>query len=616
MDSQQKKLIKACKTWDEIYPHLKNIEFHGLKSRDIQVLSRSIKKCVEQPQQKIAYLSNYTIDLLPGYVRTYAAINNLKTTHYIGEFAQYYQEVLTPDSDLKQFNPDTIFLTLSIRSLSPDIFFDFLDLSDQRKDEEKNKVLEHINTWIALAKQQTNAILLISNFVKPLFNQAGIADAHTNYSESEWYQTLNLALLKQFKGDPRVYLYDLDHVQSRFGKNNTLNPKMVYLAKMEQDESSFSGMAMEIFRYIHANKGHTKKCVVLDLDNTLWGGIVGEDGVNGVLIEKGHPQGEIYYEFQKLFKSLKQRGIALAIASKNNLEDAREVFDKRDMPLKWDDFSAYQINWNPKNQGLLAIADDLNIGINSLVFVDDNPVERGLIKEMLPEVEVIELPLDPSEYIRTLRQSYFFEKLLITEEDKNKQQQFAQNTQRNQLKQGITDISSYLEKLNTQVTLLTPNESHLARIHQLFTKTNQFNLTTKRLSMADIENIIADKNWEIKLVSVKDNFGDLGIVGLYVINTNGGIACIDSFILSCRAMGRGIETVMINNIKNECFEKKDIQSIESSYTPTLKNKPTLEFYETQGFNLAQETESKSKIYNLNRDQSNLIDTHGITITQA
>lgn len=614
MDPRLKPNITQCKSINEIAVLLRETNIMEMSRGDVELIFRRIQKCGLQPQIKMAYLSNYTIEPLRSYISVFCAQEGIFVSDFIERYNQYFQAIINTQSDLISFDPHIIFLALSIRELAPKIYNEFGALSIEERKHELDRILSHLIDWITLAKKNTKANIILSNFCSPAFAHNGIADLKQSYSESEFYVELNLEILKLFKNDLRVFIFDLDKVNSNYGKRKAKNNKFYYLAKMEWNDKFFPFIAGELIRYIKAIKNMAKKCLVLDLDNTLWGGIVGEDGPGEIKIGKGDPEGEAYLDFQYAVRSLKDRGIILSVCSKNNREDVLEVFEKRtEMPLKLHDFAVMEINWEAKHVNLAKIAATLNIGTDSLVFIDDSPVECSLIREMMPEVKIIQLPRDPSEYTDILWQINDFEKLLITEEDKNKADQYIQNARRIVYRQEIGDFKSFLNSLDTKIVIKTATISAISRIHQLFNKTNQFNLTTKSYIIGEIETFINDDRYDLKLIEAMDRFGNLGIIGLYLIDLRGSCPIIDSFILSCRVMGREIETSVMNVIKTDCFMDRTYTRIESSYIPTSKNKPVEFFYESQGFCLAEKLEDGKKLYYLKSNEANIIDCPWIKI---
>lgn len=618
MDSDLRQALKSAGSWADLQAVLHDVERDALGARDVHVvhraLSRSAKSDGLSADLRVAYLSNHTVEPLPGYVEVAAAFEGLHLASYVGPSGQHFQEVLTPGSGLESFGPDVILLELSMRTLSPRIYGEFLSLSAEARRKEREEIVGGILDWVMLARQNTDATLLIANFPRPVYSQAGIADTKTEYGEAEFYAELNLELLRGLRGDSRAFLFDLDAAITRVGTLGSHDPKLYYVAKMQWDAVCAPQIAEELLRYVKALKGQTRKCLVLDLDNTLWGGVVGEDGPLGVKVGEGDPVAEAFQEFQRAIRALKEKGTILALCSKNNPEDALEVFEKRpEMVLAIEDFSAQRINWEPKPANIASIAAELNIGEDSVVFIDDNPAECELVRQVLPHVKVIHLPRDPSLYAGLLRKTLDFEKLTLTEEDREKAEQYRENAERESMRTQVGDLESYIEKLGTVVSLGIARDHHVPRVHQLFTKSNQFNVTTVRYSLAEVEGFVADARFNLGVMRVEDKFGDLGIVGLYLVEDTGDIARIDSVIMSCRAMGRGIETALINRIKADHLDSGRASALEAEFRPTQKNKPVAALFEQQGFALIEAGDDGSRRYRLEAGASETLECPGIAV---
>lgn len=604
LDADIKSQLREAQTQTDISIILRDIHSTDLSSSDYFFISRALNKKDSESCLKIAYFSNYTIAPLPSFIEVQSAFYNIGVRSYIGEYNQHYQEILNPNSSALGFNPDIAFLLLSLHELCPSILHSFTSLTDQQKIDQKNIILEHIFNWVNLTVDNTSATVFVSNFLQPTFPSLGIADSQQGYSENEFYIELNLALQKEFRENPRVYVVDIDKLASRYGKEDAVNSKMFFMAKVIWHEKFLPTIAQEFIRYLTSFLGRTKKCLVLDLDNTLWGGVIGEDGIEGLKIGTGDPISEAYLAFQYRIAALKNRGMILGICSKNNQADALEVFEKKvEMPLNIKDFSAIGINWDPKYINIKNIAKQLNIGTDSIVFIDDNPVECSLVSQALPEVTTIQLPEDPALYADVIDKILVFEKFNVLRDDLNKAQQYSQNEQRKEEQERIGDLNSYLHSLETKVKICLATDQDLPRVHQLFSKTNQFNLTTIRYSMSNIEEFHKSEHDSIIIVSVQDKFGDLGTVGLCLLKNQEHQLLIDSLILSCRAMGRGIETALLNYIKRDYLLGHRSLKLIGSYVPTKKNIPTSDFFESQGFILVSKGTQGEKYYEVHSDDA-------------
>jgi FkbH-like protein len=387
---------------------------------------------------------------------------------------------------------------------------------------------------------------------------------------------------------------------------------MYYLAKMEWSPGFLPLVAGELVRHVKAVRGLGRKCLVLDLDGTLWGGICGEEGPDGVKCGPGDPEAEAFLDFQHRLKALQAQGVLLAVCSKNNLADVVEVFETRsEMPLKLADFAAREVCWEPKHEGLRKIAAALNIGTDSLVFLDDNPAEVSLVAQMLPEVKAVLLPPDPAEYVGVLEKMADFERPAVLAEDHGKTEQYRQNREREELRLqlgaggGGGDLGSYLASLRTELEIRRARRDDLERVHQLFNKTNQFNVTTHRYSLAEVERYAAAQQCELWVARARDRFGDLGTVAVLLLKQEGRSLLVDSLLMSCRAMGRGIETALVNHIKIRLLEHRGLLEVRARFLPTAKNKPVESLFENHGFRLIEARAHGEKIYALGRSEARL-----------
>ena len=343
-------------------------------------------------------------------------------------------------------------------------------------------------------------------------------------------------------------------------------------------------ISKQLSRFIKAILEPPKKCLILDADNVLWGGIIGEDKMDGIKLSEDFP-GNIYKNFHEYLLNLRKKGVLLALASKNNQKDVFEVFEKHpDCILKKNHFSALEINWNDKASNIKNIASKLNIGLDSMVFFDDNPAERELIKQKIPEVNIIEIDDNPLIFEESINNSEFFDHILITKDDQKRADMYLSDSKRKQFAKKITNIDDYLISLQTEVRIGNINSSTIKRSVQLINKTNQFNLTVKRKSENEIKNLI--KNNSIGLwIRVSDKFGDNGLVGIIIAipNKEKKICHIDTFLLSCRIIGRGIEDIFLSELIKKIKKMKIYNNITGEYIKSEKNKIVEDYYKKKGF---------------------------------
>jgi FkbH-like protein len=380
-----------------------------------------------------------------------------------------------------------------------------------------------------------------------------------------------------------VYLVDLDAVQRQVGFAAAHDPRHWYLYRQPFSDRFLNALGRQLGRMVFASRRAAKKCVVLDADNTLWGGIVGEDGIDGIQIGDEFP-GSAYRDFQKLLLSWRQHGIFLAVASKNNEADVWEVFDKHGgMVLRREHLSAWQIGWLPKAEGIPAIANSLNIGTDSLVFIDDNPMEIAYMREARPEVTCVQVPEDPAEIVATMRALTLFDQLEVTDEDRKRADMMRAERDREVLGAQISH-ADFLHALDLKVDLFRAKPEDLGRITQLINKTNQFNLTTIRRTLDGVRALANSDDWRLYGLRVTDKFGEYGLAGVIVIKISDDRQhwTIDSLMLSCRVLGRGVETALIGGLADDARAQGAVEFV-GSYLPTAKNALCKSFLADQGF---------------------------------
>lgn len=521
---------------------------------------------------KIALLSNFTINGLEEYINKKCQKTSININIYQSNYNQIYQEIFNENSNLKNFNPDITFILLNNKFILDDIKFDInnnIDIIDKKS----NEFEKIINGFL----QNISGTLVISNLQQDYYSIFGICEDKIKYSYKECIDYINKKIKYKFINETRVRIYDFNSLFLKFGYNNIINDKMQFLGDIYISQDYIEYLAEDLMGYIKPFCSKNKKCIVLDLDNTLWGGIIGEDGFDNIKLDKT-PPGNTYFEFQKYLLALNQRGIILAINSKNNYEDAINVIKNHPyMLLREENFASIKINWNNKVDNIIEISNDINIGIDSLIFIDDDPINREMVKENLLNILVINLPKDPSLYVKTLKNINDINVLQLTNEDFNKKDIYYQQRQRNELKEKISNLDNFLASLDMEVNIKKANNFYIPRISQLTKKTNQFNLTTKRYSEEDINNFSINDNYYVYCVNVKDKFGDNGITGVFIIEKENDNFIIDTFLLSCRIIGRNIEKVMLNFIINLAI-KNNINKIIGKYYPTQKNKQVENFY--------------------------------------
>ncbi len=339
--------------------------------------------------------------------------------------------------------------------------------------------------------------------------------------------------------------------------------------------------------------GLTKKCLVLDLDNTLWGGVIGDDGLGGIRLGQGDGEGEAFLAFQRYAKALKQRGILLAVCSKNSEHVAKEVFEKHpEMVLRLDDISCFMANWNDKAANLREIARTLNIGLNSLVFADDNPVERSLVRQLAPEVVVPELPVDPADYIQAIAQHRYFQITSLGREDLQRAEYYRTNAHREELLSGSENVEDFLKSLAMVARIAPVDDVSLERTAQLINKSNQFNLTTRRRTAAEVMALAVDPEWFTCTVSLRDRFGDNGLISVLLAKREADSLVIDTWLMSCRVLKRGVER-LLHNYLCRWARRHGLHRIRGEYLATVKNGLVKDHYAGLGFSRVDDSPGRT-----------------------
>jgi FkbH-like protein len=422
-----------------------------------------------------------------------------------------------------------------------------------------------------------------------------------NIKEVKFISNLNHTLIKEAKNN--IHIFDYNKIVNNIGYENIYDFRNYYISKSLLTDNANYIIAKELSKLIYSIKNVKKKCLVLDLDNTLWGGILGEDGIKNIKLSNDYV-GEFFISFQKYIKTLSNNGVILALCSKNNLKDVEECFkERKDLFLKFKDFSFKKINWEPKYKNINEISKEMNIGKDSIVFFDDSKFERDQMKKFNPEINVIEVPDDPHNYINALEDSaYFYSNKDLTSEDLKKKKQYEMIGKAKSLKDNFSDddIDEYLKNLKMKIFLSNVNNKNFDRSVQMLNKINQFNLTTKRYSASEFKNYLKNNKNYTLVLRVIDKFGDHGNVGLVTCIIKGKNLIIDNFVLSCRILGRKIENLVLREIETFAKQKK-IEKIIGVYKKSMKNSQCKDFYIKNNF----EKEKKNKfLFNIKKNKIN------------
>lgn len=536
---------------------------------------------------RIAVLRNFTIEPLLPVLKGEIFLSGFHPDFYLGDFDTIMGDVKNPDSVLYAHKPQMIFIAQWFELLSPKIASSFIKLSLEERESEMSRVLKGMTNILHSIRTNSKSPIIINNFQLPHYTTLGILDLHSVHSQKKWFQQLNDLLLKLCSDVDNVFCIDLASVLSEVGYSIGYNQRQWEIAKAPLGQKLLIPLAQEYSKFVRAFTGKTKKCLILDCDGTLWGGVLGEDGPTGIKLGITYP-GSGYLSFQTEVVNLYSRGVILALCSKNNEEDIMEILDSHEnMALKKHHIACWQINWEDKASNILKIAKELNIGLDSIVFVDDNEFECDWIRNQLPEIKVLHLKGDPALFQNVLTQAGYFDSFSFSEEDSRKTEMYINEKKRSELLISTSSYQDYLVDLNIQAKIQKAQPQDFNRISQLTQKTNQFNLTTFRYTEADIKQLVGADDSDIYTLKVSDKISDLGLIAIAIIKYQKDTAFIDSFLMSCRALGRGLEDALLAYIIKEVIALR-ITIITGRYVPTKKNIQAKDFYMKNNFTLADE----------------------------
>jgi FkbH-like protein len=535
----------------------------------------------------VAILRSFTVEPLVPLLRADAFSSGLDLAVHVGDFNAYPQELLDSESAIYRFQPDCVILAVETAGIAPDLWRGFSALDATEVDLAVSRASSNFQSWINAFRQHSQAALIVHNLEHPSWPVRGTLDSQMEPSQVSAVEKVNQELRRVAEAHRGVYVLDYDGLVARHGRLSWRDPRKWHMARLPISTRCLIDLTEEWMRFLAPLTGKIAKVAVVDLDNTLWGGIIGEDGMTGIKLGAEYP-GVAYQDLQHALLDLTKRGILLAISSKNNPADAIEVLEKHPgMILRRDHFAAVRINWNQKAQGLSEIARELNVGIDSLAFLDDNPVEREQVRASLPEVMVIDLPEDPFRY-REIVQAYpAFQRLTLSSEDQQRSELYSVERARAQAAQNFQSKEDFFRFLEQEAIIEPLTPETLARIAQLTQKTNQFNVTTRRYGEAEVETLAARPGNNVLSIRVRDRFGDHGLVGVAITRDQAADCEIDTFLLSCRVIGRSVETALLAHLA-EGAASRGCKRLTGWFLPTKKNAPAQDFYMQHGFELASE----------------------------
>lgn len=531
------------------------------------------------PQYSLAVLGDCATQHLATALRGYGVSAGMRLNVYDADYDQIDAQVMAPDSELYRFAPQGVLLQMCTEKLQ-EAFYDRPPEARASFAEDTYARIRQI--WSRIGSR-IPATVLQCNF--PLIDDGVFGQFGNKTEQSFLFQQrkLNYLLMQGCQEAKNTFLIDLDALQTALGRSTFADPKLYYVAKMPISLAALPAAAKLVVDVVRSLQGAVKKCLVLDLDNTLWGGVIGDDGLSGIQIgELG--TGHAFSDFQKWLKELKNRGILLTICSKNNEDTAKEPFEKHpEMVLRLEDFSMFVANWEDKARNIRTIQQALNIGMDSMVFLDDNPFERELVRTMIPEITVPELPEDPALYLQYLRGLDLFETASYSREDAGRTEQYREKAQRAAFEAAFQSYDDYLEALQMRASAAAFDPFHYPRIAQLTQRSNQFNLRTVRYTEAEIEALAQDDSRIGLYFTLKDKFGDHGLISVVVLEKQPeDTLFISEWLMSCRVLKRGMEEFIVDKILSVAAQQ-GFRRVVGEYIPTPKNAMVKDLYEQLGF---------------------------------
>ncbi len=571
----------------EVLSHPINVEeiLRKRKSLKEELLNYTRKRI----EIKIAVLGGSTTSEFVEILDLFLLSRGFEVTFYESEYNKYYEEAVFENTKLSKFKPDIIYLHTT--NLNITSYPDLSNEPDQINDLVDKELEKFKSIWEELTRY--NSMVIQNNFELPQRRILGNLDSYDIHGAINFINRLNDGFAKEASLNKSLVLNDINYISAQVGLSAWFNKNLWYLAKYAISFEAMPHLALNLTNIISSMYGKSKKCLVLDLDNTLWGGVIGDDGLEGIKIGSETADSEAFLDFQKSIKKFKERGITLAVSSKNDLDNAELGFDHPDSILKVDDFTSFKANWEPKNINISNIAKEINIGTDSLVFIDDNPSERELVSSQLEGISVPNIGTDVSNFIEHVDSNGYFETISLSEEDVQRSKYYSENIKRSKETPKFKNYDDFLDSLKMEAEIKEFSSIYLDRITQLTNKTNQFNLTTKRYSISEMDKVFSDKNY-IKLYGrLKDKFGDNGLISVVVGSIKKNILHIDLWLMSCRVLKRGMEFAMLDVLVSKAKDQ-NVKAIIGYYSRTNKNKIVEKFYNELGFILIEESEDASK----------------------
>lgn len=545
--------------------------------------------------KKIAVLGGSTTSDIISVLELFLLADGIEPVFYESEYARYWQDVMFDNKELDEFAPNIVFIHTSNRNISfkPNVKMSVEEISDGLESE-----YQRFEAMWDTIREKYQAVIIQNNFEMPLYRLLGNRDASDIHGFENFISRLNMKFYDYASSHKDFFINDINYLSASYGLDRWSAPEWWYMYKYCLCLDAVPEFCLNLSNIIKSILGKNKKALALDLDNTLWGGIVGDDGVDGIVIGQETAEAEAYYEFQKYLKAHKDIGVILTVASKNDEENAIAGLNHPDGALKPEDFVSIKANWEPKDLNIANCADEIGLLPESFVFVDDNPAERNIVSAQLgisaPELGGVD------SYIKTLDKNGFFEVTSFSKDDLKRNEMYAANAQRAKQKAKFESYTDYLLSLEMEAQIKDFDSIDLARITQLTNKSNQFNLTTRRYTGPKMEETAASDKYIRLCGRLKDKFGDNGIVSVVIGEINGDTLDVILWLMSCRVLKRDMEYAMLDQLVKAARDR-GIKTIKGYYFPTAKNKMVAGLYGDFGFEKISSDADGNTVWSLDTD---------------
>jgi FkbH-like protein len=572
--------------------------------RKRKALRKELMQTTYSRKVKIAVLGGSTTSELVNILELFLLKQGLLPSFYESEYNKYYEDALFGNDTLSSFNPNIIYIHTTHENV-----LEFPSFAANAQDVEsllESETLRFKSIWKSLGSY--NCPIIQNNFDLPVNRSLGNLDCYDLHGKTFFLNRLNLNFANEAQKNKSLFINDINYLSASIGLNKWFDKNLWHTAKYAISFEAIPILANNIANVITAIFGISKKCLVLDLDNTCWGGVIGDDGLNGIKLGNETPEGEAYLAFQKYVKELKNRGVILAVCSKNEIENAKEGFAHSDSVLKYADFTSFYANWEPKHQNIEKIAQEINIDIGSLVFIDDNAMERNLVESQLNTLAVPDVGKNVLNFIDYIEQNGYFSIASLSDDDINRNKFYSENQKRAKEQTVFKNYDDFLSSLLMEAEIKNFKGIYFERITQLINKTNQFNLTTKRYAITDVEAMAKSDDFITLFGKLTDKFGDNGLISVLVGKIEGKKCVIDIWLMSCRVLKRDMEFAMLDVFIKECI-KRNLTEIYGQYKRTAKNNMVANLFADMGFELIESNETeglwKLTINNYNRKEINI-----------